>query len=210
MYAGSLPSRLLLNHHLEFVMSEDSTVQLATLGSGCFWCSQAVFARLRGVNSVRCGYAGGGTDHPTYEQVCSGTTGHAEVVQITFDPDTISFDDLLQVFFQTHDPTTRNRQGNDVGTQYRSVIFYHDQPQRELARRTMNELDSTDAFPGPIVTQLVPSEPFFEAEPYHQAYFEAHPDQAYCAAVIGPKLDKFRKRFADMLAQFKAPGWSVP
>lgn len=180
-------------------MHEPSRNELATFGGGCFWCTQSVFSALRGVSKVRCGYAGGTIPAPSYEQVCTGTTGHAEVVQIEFDPSAISFADLLQVFFQTHDPTTPNRQGNDIGTQYRSVIFCHSPAQREAALATVQELTATAAFPGPIVTLVEPAALFYPAEDYHQDYFAAHPTQAYCAAVIRPKIEKFRKKFHDFL-----------
>ena len=180
-------------------MNQPNHGELATLGSGCFWCTQAVFGALRGVNQVTCGYSGGTTIAPTYEQVCSGTTGHAEVVQIEFDPNVITFDDLLQIFFQTHDPTTLNRQGNDIGTQYRSIVFCHSPAQRETALATIREFAAAEAFPQPIVTLVEPAVAFYPAEDYHQNYFAAHPEQAYCASVVRPKIDKFRKKFHDFL-----------
>lgn len=179
--------------------SQDHSHTLATLGGGCFWCTQAVFDQVRGVARVTCGYSGGTIPHPTYEQVCNGTTGHAEVVQVEYDSEAVSYADLLQIFFQTHDPTTLNRQGNDVGTQYRSVVFWHDELQRATARQIIDELNRAAAFEAPIVTQLVPATTFYSAEDYHQNYFAAHPQQAYCAAVIRPKLDKFQIRFRDRL-----------
>ncbi len=169
------------------------------LGGGCFWCTQAIFDQLRGVQSVACGYCGGAVPEPTYEQICTGQTGHAECVRIQFDSQTISYSDLLQVFFQTHDPTTPDRQGNDVGTQYRSVIFCQDQQQQHTAKETIAELDAAGAFSAAIVTKVVPVQPFFAAEPYHQGYFANHPAQPYCSAVIGPKMDKFRIRYRDLL-----------
>jgi peptide-methionine (S)-S-oxide reductase len=177
-----------------------TNLEIATLGGGCFWCTQAVFAAVRGVLRTTCGYAGGTTENPTYEQVCSGATGHAEVVQVEFDPAVLPYCDVLQVFFQTHDPTTLNRQGNDVGTQYRSVIFCHGDAQARVARETIATLDAAGAFPARIVTQLVPAGAFYPAEAYHQDYFATHPHQAYCAAVIRPKLDKFQAKFRDYLA----------
>ena len=180
-------------------MHASENMSLATFGGGCFWCTQAVFQQLRGVHRVTCGYSGGNVDDPTYEDVCSGATGHAEVVQIQFDPAVISYNDLLQVFFQTHDPTTLNRQGNDIGTQYRSVVFWSNQQQRDAATRTIGQLESNAAFDGRIVTQVVPLDTFYAAEPCHQDYFAAHPTQSYCAAVIRPKIDKFRTKYADLL-----------
>ena len=180
-------------------MNEPIHRELATLGGGCFWCTQSVFSALRGVSGVTCGYSGGTTIAPTYEQVCTGTTGHAEAVQIEFDPTFITFADLLQVFFQTHEPTTLNRQGNDIGTQYRSVIFCHSPAQRETALATIQELTQAAAFSQPIVTLVEPAAVFYPAEDYHQDYFDAHPTQAYCAAVIRPKIDKFRQKFHDLL-----------
>ncbi len=180
-------------------MAANKDQHVATLGGGCFWCTQAVFSQLQGVHEVVCGYSGGSLAHPTYEQVCTGETGHAECVRITFDPAVISFADLLQIFFQTHDPTTPNRQGNDVGTQYRSVIFCHDHLQQQLAHETIDQLNQAGAFEAQIVTQIEPARKFYEAEPYHQDYFAAHPTQAYCAAVIRPKLDKFVTKYRDRL-----------
>ena len=180
-------------------MNEPIHRELATLGGGCFWCTQSVFSALRGVSRVTCGYSGGTTIAPTYEQVCTGTTGHAEAVQIEFDPTIITFADLMQIFFQTHDPTTLNRQGNDIGTQYRSVIFCHSPAQQETALATIRELTQAAAFWQPIVTLVEPAAVFYPAEDYHQDYFDAHPTQAYCAAVIRPKIDKFRQKFHDLL-----------
>ncbi len=172
---------------------------MATLGGGCFWCLEAVFEQLRGVERVVSGYAGGKVPGPTYREVCTGDTGHAEVVQVTFDPAVVSYDDVLDVFFATHDPTTRNRQGADVGTQYRSVIFHHSPWQREAAERKIAELNAAKIWDAPIVTEVVPLEAFYTAEDYHQGYFRANPGQPYCQAVVGPKVAKFRKRFADRL-----------
>lgn len=173
--------------------------EIATLGGGCFWCLEPVFDDLRGVVSVESGYAGGRRPNPTYEQVCSGATGHAEVVQVVFDPNTISYADLLRVFFSIHDPTTLNRQGADVGTQYRSVIFYHNPEQQRTAEEVIRSLQSEGIWNDPIVTQVVPFETFYRAEDYHQEYFATNPMQPYCNIVIAPKVAKFRKQYVDML-----------
>lgn len=173
--------------------------QVATLGGGCFWCVEAVFQELDGVLKVESGYAGGEVENPTYEQVCSGLTGHAEVCQITFDPSRITFDELLEVFWKTHDPTTLNRQGNDVGTQYRSVVFYHSDKQKELAELYRKKLDASGAFGAPIVTEISPVPKFYKAEAYHQNYFRTNPNAGYCAYVIQPKMAKFRKVFENKL-----------
>ena len=172
---------------------------IATLGGGCFWCLEAVFEQLQGVARVESGYAGGTDAEPSYEQVCTGSTGHAEVVQVTFDPAVLSFRDLIDVFFATHDPTTRNRQGADVGTQYRSAIFYHTPKQKEEAEQRIAELNAAKIWPAPIVTEVVPFTVFYRAEDYHQGYFQQHPAQGYCQAVISPKVAKFRKQFAARL-----------
>ncbi len=171
----------------------------ATLGAGCFWCVEAVFQDLRGVERVVSGYAGGSAKNPTYQQVCSGNTGHAEVVQITFDPDAISFEDLLYVFWRIHDPTTLNRQGADVGTQYRSVILYHDEKQKTIAEKSKQETDASELWPNPIVTEISPLHDFYEAETYHQDYYRQNPNQGYCRLVIDPKVRKFRKEFQHQL-----------
>jgi peptide-methionine (S)-S-oxide reductase len=170
-------------------------MELTTLGSGCFWCTEAVFQQLKGVESVVSGYSGGHVENPSYEQVTTGRTGHAEVCQIKFDPEQISYEELLEVFFDTHDPTTLNRQGNDVGTQYRSAIFYHSEEQREIAERVKAELDTKGVWKNPIVTEITPFEKFYQAEDYHQNYFRNNPNQGYCRMVIAPKLDKFEKVF---------------
>jgi peptide-methionine (S)-S-oxide reductase len=180
-------------------MSQGNGAELATLGGGCFWCTEAVFQQLRGVQSVTSGYSGGHVPQPTYEQVCSKRTGHVEVVQIAFDPRQISYVELLEVFFRTHDPTTIDRQGNDAGPQYRSVIFYHSESQRRAAEQIRQSLDSFGAYSGPIVTAIEPAAEFYPAETYHQNYFAANPRQPYCSFVIAPKVDKFRKTFADLL-----------
>jgi peptide-methionine (S)-S-oxide reductase len=171
----------------------------ATFGSGCFWCTEAVFERLNGVNKVVSGYAGGTVENPTYEQVCSGKTGHAEVTQITYDPKVITYDELLEVFWRTHDPTTLNRQGNDVGTQYRSVIFYHNEEQKPLAEKYKEELNKSGAWDKPIVTEIKPFTNFYPAENYHQNYYDNNPAQPYCSFVITPKVEKFEKVFKDKL-----------
>lgn len=173
----------------------------ATFGGGCFWCTEAIFQRLAGVSHVEPGYSGGKTDSPTYEAVCQGTTGHAEVIRIEYDPEMIDFTSLLEIFFQTHDPTTLNRQGADVGTQYRSVIFYHDDAQQAAAESFVKQLDEAKEFGAPIVTEISPLGSYFPAENYHQNYFAAHPNQSYCAAVIAPKVDKFRRKFAAKLKE---------
>jgi peptide-methionine (S)-S-oxide reductase len=173
--------------------------EVATLAGGCFWCLEAVYDELRGVLDVVSGYAGGQVARPTYVQVCTGTTGHAEAVQITFDPQEISYRDLLQIFFSIHDPTTLNRQGNDVGTQYRSAIFYHSPAQQAAASQMIAELGAAGLWPGPIVTQVVPFTEFYAAEDYHQEYFAQHPDQGYCQFVVAPKVAKFRKQHMERL-----------
>ncbi len=172
---------------------------MATLAGGCFWCLEAVFQDLRGVEQVRSGYAGGSVPDPSYEAVCTGTTGHAEVVQITYDPEVIAFRDLLHVFFTIHDPTTLNRQGPDVGTQYRSAVFYHDDDQRREAETVIAELEAQGVWDAKIVTQVAPLTTFYPAEDYHRDYFRRHPDQAYCRAVVAPKVAKARKAFFDRL-----------
>ncbi len=173
--------------------------EVATLAGGCFWCLEAVYDDLKGVESVESGYAGGSLVNPTYEQVCTGRTGHAEVVQITFDPDVVAFKDLLDVFFTIHDPTTLNRQGNDVGTQYRSAIFYHSPEQKAAAEETISELEAARVWTAPIVTQVVPFTAFYKAENYHQEYFANNPNQPYCRVVVAPKVAKFRKHYLERL-----------
>jgi peptide-methionine (S)-S-oxide reductase len=173
--------------------------EIATLGGGCFWCLEAVFEQLKGVDKVESGYAGGGTENPNYHEVCSGSTGHAEVVQVTFDPAVLSYDALLDVFFAIHDPTTLNRQGADQGTQYRSIIFHHSPEQKRIAEEKIKQLDTERIWPHPIVTELSSLQTFYRAEEYHQHYYQTHPSQGYCVAVINPKLAKFRKHFADRL-----------
>lgn len=165
----------------------------ATFGGGCFWCTEAIFQQLEGVKNIKPGYMGGSTENPTYEAVCTGDTGHAEVIQIDYEPDKIAYKQLLSVFFKTHDPTTLNRQGNDVGTQYRSVIFFHNPEQKFEAETLINKLEEEQVYNAPVVTEVVEAQPFYEAENYHRDYFNNNPDNPYCAAVIQPKLHKFLK-----------------
>jgi peptide-methionine (S)-S-oxide reductase len=173
--------------------------ELATLGGGCFWCLEAVFDQVKGVDRVESGYMGGGRPSPTYEAVCTGTTGYAEIIQIRFDPNVISFRELLEIFFGIHDPTTLNRQGNDAGTQYRSAIFYHSPEQETTAKEVIEKLTKDQLFDSPIVTEVVPASTFYIAESYHQEYFVQNPSQPYCAYLIGPKIAKFRQHFSDKL-----------
>jgi len=181
-------------------MSNQSTkLDTATFGEGCFWCTEAVFERLKGVKSVISGYSGGDVPNPTYEQVCTGRTGHAEVSQIIYDPKEVSFEELLTVFFRTHDPTSLNKQGADTGTQYRSVIFYHNEKQKELAEFAKKKINEEKLYDKPIVTEISPLTNFYEAEDYHQDYYDNNPSQGYCVYVIAPKLEKFEKLFKDRL-----------
>lgn len=177
----------------------ESNLETATLAAGCFWCVEAVFDDLRGVEDVVSGYSGGTKENPTYREVCDGTTGHAEVAQIRFDPAVISFKDVLRVFFSVHDPTTLNRQGNDVGTQYRSAIFYHSPEQKQAAEEVIREITDEGVYDAPIVTEVTPFEKFWPAEDYHQEYFANNANQPYCTAVVAPKVAKFRKKFVDKL-----------
>jgi peptide-methionine (S)-S-oxide reductase len=177
----------------------DSNFQTATLAGGCFWCLEAVFDEVKGVHSVESGYAGGHVENPSYKAVCTGMTGHAEVVRVTFDPDIVSYRDLLNVFFGIHDPTTLNRQGADVGTQYRSAIFYHDEEQKRIAEEVIKDLEGQKIWDKPIVTTLEKMDRFYVAEDYHQEYFANNPYQPYCMAVVAPKVNKFRKHYLDML-----------
>ncbi|MEJ7712127.1 MAG: peptide-methionine (S)-S-oxide reductase MsrA [Pyrinomonadaceae bacterium] len=174
-------------------------IELATLAGGCFWCIEPIFAELRGVDQVKSGYTGGRVAHPTYEQICMGETGHAEAVQITFDPKTISFKELLEIFFTFHDPTTLNRQGADIGTQYRSAIFYHSPEQKETAESVIAELTAEKLWDKPVVTEVAPFEIFYVAENYHQEYFRRNPGQPYCRAIIAPKVAKFRQKYVERL-----------
>lgn len=177
----------------------NTNLQTATLAGGCFWCLEAVYDELKGVHSVESGYAGGHMDNPTYREVCNGNTGHAEVVQIRFDPSIISYRDLLNVFFTIHDPTTLNRQGGDIGTQYRSAIFYHDDEQKKIAEEVIKELNAQKLWDNPIVTEVTKFDRFYVAEDYHQEYFAKNPYQPYCQVVVAPKVAKFRKHFLEML-----------
>lgn len=177
----------------------DEKRELATFGGGCFWCVEAIFERVKGVRSAESGYAGGHVINPDYKQVTSGTTGHAEVVQITFDPSVISYKELLEIFFETHDPTTLNRQGADVGTQYRSIVLFHNDEQRDLANKVIRKLEEESIWNDPIVTSVEPFKAFYSAEKYHQEYYENNPNQGYCRLVINPKVEKFEKVFKDLL-----------
>lgn len=185
----------------EFIMENHEKMDTATFGAGCFWCVEAVFQELKGVESVTSGYTGGRVKNPTYREVCSGLTGHAEVAQIIYDPSVTTFDELLEVFWQTHDPTTLNQQGADKGTQYRSAVFYHNDEQRELATNYKRQLNATEAFEAPIVTEIAPMGIYYPAEGYHQNYYSENPYQGYCQMVIRPKVEKFRKVFADKLKE---------
>lgn len=180
-------------------LASEKTKEVATLAGGCFWCLEAIFNELKGVERVESGYSGGMVPNPTYRQVCTGTTGHAEVAQITFDPYVISFKEILEVFFMIHDPTTLNHQGADIGTQYRSAIFYHTPEQREISEQVMKDLNAAKVWNAPIVTELVPFTMFYKAEDYHQEYYKNNPDQPYCRAVIEPKVIKFRQKFLSKL-----------
>lgn len=198
-YESTAPQKKAVMMEEQEVNMNTGELDTATFGAGCFWCVEAVFQELAGVKSVKSGYMGGFVKNPSYKEVCTGRTGHAEVAQIVYDPAVVSFEDLLQVFWKTHDPTTLNRQGNDIGTQYRSAIFYHNEKQKELASYYKEKLDKSGAYPNPIVTTLEPLSDFYVAEDYHQNYFNNNSDQPYCAFVIQPKLDKFREAFKDKL-----------
>ena len=184
---------------------DDHSRDLVTLAGGCFWCLEAVFERLVGVERVESGYSGGHVPHPSYHQVCTENTGHAEVVQIAFDPQVISYHEVLKVFFAVHDPTTLNRQGPDVGTQYRSAIFYHSPEQKAIAEKMIEELETARIWDRPIVTELTPITPFYPAEEYHQQYYRRNPEQPYCQLVISPKVTKFRKQFLEKLKERTTP-----
>lgn len=171
--------------------------EIATLGGGCFWCTEAVFQQMAGITAVESGYTGGQVANPSYEQICEGTTGHAEVVRLSFDPAVVSFREILEVFFTIHDPTTLNRQGNDVGTQYRSVIYYHTPQQQEIAKQVISEM--ANVWDAPIVTELSPAVTYYKAESYHQNYFRQNPLQGYCAFIVAPKVSKFRQTFRDRI-----------
>lgn len=183
----------------KFMSNENQNIKVATFGSGCFWCTEAIFERVNGVVDVVSGYSGGTVDNPTYKQVTTGTTGHAECTQIFYDPSIISYDELLEIFWKTHDPTTPNRQGNDIGPQYRSIIFYHDDEQKQKAEFYKHKLEEEKIWSNPIVTEIVKFEKFYPAEDYHQDYYERNPYQGYCAFVITPKVEKFEKIFKDKL-----------
>lgn len=185
-------------------MVSEQGKETATLGGGCFWCVEAVFKELRGVEQVESGYTGGELPNPTYRQVCGGDTGHAEVVRVTYDPAVVTFRELLEVFFTVHDPTTLNRQGADVGTQYRSAIFYHTPEQKAVAEQVIAELNAARVWDAPIVTEVVPSTEFYPAEDYHKDYFERNPGQPYCQVVVAPKVAKFRKQYTERLARRSA------
>ena len=185
-------------------MADDAPVpklDKATFAGGCFWCTEAVYAQIKGVKSVTSGYIGGEVPNPTYKDVCTGLTGHAEAVEIEYDPTQVPFEKLLEVFFTTHDPTTKNRQGADVGTQYRSGVLYHDDKQKQVAEDVIKRLDAAGAFPGKIVTEVTKATTFYPAEDYHQDYFADNPRRPYCQAVVAPKVDKVRKVFKDLLAK---------
>jgi peptide-methionine (S)-S-oxide reductase len=184
---------------IEDNISVGAKTETAAFGTGCFWCTEAVFQRLKGVYKVSPGYMGGHTDKPTYKEVCAGTTGHAECLQIVYDPSAVSFEDLLEVFWYSHDPTQLNRQGNDVGTQYRSAIFYHTGQQRQLAIEFKTELEKQNVYPRPIVTEITAAGTFYPAEDYHVDYFNTHGSQPYCAMIIRPKVEKFKKVFKERL-----------
>ncbi len=181
------------------IMAKD--LEKATFGGGCFWCTEAVYSELKGVVKVNPGYSGGEVKNPTYEEVCTGETGHAEVIQITFDPAIISFAEILEVFFMTHDPTTLNRQGNDVGTQYRSVIFYHSEKQKQIAEKVIGLFNEERVYDQPIVTEVIKFDKFYQAEDYHAKYFERNKNKGYCQFVIAPKMEKFRKIFKEKLKE---------
>lgn len=183
----------------EQMSSNEAALEKATFGAGCFWCVEAMFQDIKGVNSVVSGYSGGHVKNPSYKEVCTGRTGHAEVIQVTYDPDIVSYETLLEAFFLSHDPTQLNRQGADVGTQYRSVIYYHTKSQQMLAEEKKRQLNAEDAFGAPVVTEISAFETFYPAEDYHQDYYAINPNQPYCSRVVGPKLDKFRKVFKDKL-----------
>jgi peptide-methionine (S)-S-oxide reductase len=184
------------------MLTDNPNLKVTTFGSGCFWCTEAIFERVNGVVDVISGYSGGTVENPSYKQVSSGATGHAECTQIKYDPAIISYYELLEIFWKTHDPTTPNRQGNDVGTQYRSIIFYHDEEQKQKAEFYKNKLNDEKIFTKPIITEIVEFKKFYPAEEYHQDYFEKNPNQAYCAIVILPKVEKFLKIFNDKLKKY--------
>ena len=194
-----MPVLLLANYNVTNKKMGISGNEQATFAGGCFWCTEAIFEQVQGVKTVISGYTGGDVKNPGYREVTSGLTGHAEAIQVTFDPDSISYLELLEIFFKTHDPTTLNRQGADVGTQYRSAIFYHSQEQKDQAEKVLKELDFAGIWNDPIVTQVEPFSVFYEAEKYHQEYYKNNPNQGYCRVVIQPKLEKFQKVFKDKM-----------
>ncbi len=198
-YTFVILSSLLLSLQLQGNSLMKDKFEIATFGGGCFWCVEAIFERVNGVHQVESGYSGGHVINPDYKMVTSGTTGHAEVIQITFDPEVVSYLELLEIFFKTHDPTTLNRQGADVGTQYRSIVLYHNEQQNKLAREIIQDLDSEGIWNNPIVTTVEPFEEFYSAEAYHQEYYENNPNQGYCRLVINPKVEKFEKVFKEKL-----------
>jgi peptide-methionine (S)-S-oxide reductase len=190
---------ILMMLHMELYAQNKSNMEIATFGSGCFWCTEAIFQQLNGVETAVSGYSGGTVKNPTYKEVCTGNTGHAEVIQVTYNPEIITFTELLEVFWQTHDPTTLNRQGADVGTQYRSAIFYHNQEQKKLAEEYKKKLDDANIFKSPIVTEITEFKVFYKAEDYHQEYYDNNKAQPYCKFVITPKIEKFKKVFKEKL-----------
>lgn len=198
--AYSLNAQNLLAMQQENISDQKNT-ELATFGAGCFWCVEAIFEEVKGVKSVVAGYAGGDIENPTYRQVSSGATKHAEVTRIVFDPSVVTYEQLLEVFWHTHNPTTKNRQGADVGPQYRSVIFYHNEEQKQLAQKSMEATDASDLWADPIVTEIEPIKNYSKAENYHQNYYENNPNAGYCTVVIAPKLKKFRKEFSHLLKE---------
>jgi peptide-methionine (S)-S-oxide reductase len=199
IYSISYAQKMKDSSGMEKQQDISKTLEIATFGSGCFWCTEAVFERLDGVEKVVSGYSGGHVKNPSYKEVCNGTTGHAEVCQIYFDPGVISFDELLNVFWHTHDPTTLNRQGNDVGNQYRSAIFYHNEKQNKAATESKNKMDASGEFTDPIVTEITEFTNFYEAEDYHQDYFANNPNQPYCTFIVAPKVKKFTAKYPDKL-----------
>lgn len=180
-------------------MTEPNQLEVATLGGGCFWCLETFYNELKGIIKVESGYSGGTVPNPTYKQVCSGTTDHAEVIQITYNPNIITFKEILQIFFTIHDPTTMNRQGNDVGTQYRSIILYHNQNQKQTTEQVINEITQARIWNAPIVTQIIPYNIFYKAEEYHQEYYKKNPEQSYCRVIIAPKIAKLRKQYFEKI-----------
>ena len=202
LFVTNLFTAMNAQHQTASVVMPDN-LEIATLGSGCFWCTEAVYLEVKGVKSVVSGYTGGKVKNPTYREVCSGLTGHAEVVQVKFDPKVISYESILEIFWNTHDPTTLNRQGADEGTQYRSAIFYHSEEQRKVAEAYKAQLDKSGVYRNKIVTEIVPATVFYKAEDYHQNYFALNPEQGYCQYVIRPKVEKFRKQFAGRLNKAK-------